>query len=179
MCSHERQVVSIAFSLLLVCSLAGCGGGGMSDMMDSSSRGGGGTTGITAMTPAEQTSADAVFALVNQERAKAGLALLVLDTVAMRTAYDHALDMRMRGYFDHNTPEGMTPGQRLAGAGCMFRDWAENIAEGDRTPTDVMLDWMNSPEHHANMMNSQFTHMGIGVCFSGSTPFWVEDFVAK
>lgn len=173
------RLSAFACAVLLAASLAGCGGGGMSDTMDSGSRGSGAGTGLAAMTPTEQAGADAIFTLVNQERAKAGLAPLVLDTIATRTAYDHALDMRMRGYFDHDTPEGMTPGQRLAGAGCMFRDWAENIAEGDPTPADVMLDWMNSPEHRANMMNSQFTHMGIGVCFSGSTPYWVEDFVAK
>jgi len=176
MISSAIRANAFAVATLLAVSLAGCGGGGM---MDSTSRGGGGGTTLAAMTPAEQASADAVFALVNQERAKAGLAPLVLDTAAARAAYDHALDMNMRGYFDHNTPEGMTPGQRLAGAGCMSLAWAENIAEGDQTPFDVMLDWMNSPEHRANMMNSQFTHMGIGVCLSGGAPLWVEDFVAK
>ncbi|BDG35019.1 CAP domain-containing protein [Saccharococcus caldoxylosilyticus] len=44
----------------------------------------------------------------------------------------------------------------------------ENIAAGQRTPQEVVNAWMNSPGHRANILNKNFTHIGVGYAKGGS-----------
>jgi uncharacterized protein YkwD len=58
-------------------------------------------------------------------------------------------------------------------AGYASGTWGENIAAGQRTPAEVVSSWMNSEGHRANILNSQFTEIGIGMVPSGDgTPYW-------
>lgn len=50
--------------------------------------------------------------LINQERVKAGLPILSNNEDLTFIARNHSYDMATRNYFDHNTPEGITPEQR-------------------------------------------------------------------
>jgi len=179
------RLPALAFPLLLASALSGCGGGGVGGMIDSIAKGGGGSNlpgdgaGVGAMSPTEQADADAVLALVNGERTKAGLNALLPDSSAATAAYDHAVDMDVRQYFDHNSPEGTTPGQRMAAAGCVFHGWGENIAMGQPTPVDVMTAWMGSPGHRANILSPSFTHLGVGCRYGTGTVYWVQDFLSR
>ena len=180
-----RRLSSFACVALLASSLTACGGGGMGGMIDSITKGGGGSNlpgdgaGVGAMSPTEQADADAVLVLVNQERAKSGLNPLLVDTAAARAAYDHAVDMDVRQYFDHYSPEGTGPGQRMSAAGCVFHGWGENIAMGQPTPSAVMTAWMTSPGHRANIMNAGYTHLGVGCRYGTGTVYWVQDFLSR
>jgi len=182
-----RRLSAYAYTLLLAASLSACGGGGLGDLVDEFTKGGGGTStsedgdgaGVGAMSPSEQADADAVLALVNAERATSGLRPLRLDTAAADAAYDHAVDMDVRQYFDHYSPEGTSPGQRLTAAGCTFGGWAENIAMGQPTPAAVMTAWMNSPGHRANILSPNLTHVGVGVRYGTGTVYWVQDFLSR
>lgn len=53
----------------------------------------------------------------------------------------------------------------------------ENIAMGYPTAEAVMDGWMNSDGHRKNILNSDFTKIGIGVYSSGGTLYWVQLFV--
>ena len=179
-----RPLLALACTALLSASLPGCGGGGIGEMIESISKGGGSNlpgdgAGVGAMSPTEQADADEVLALVNDERSKAGLAPLLPDAAAARAAYDHGVDMDVRRYFDHVSPEGVTPDERMAAAGCMFRGWGENIAMGQPTPVEVMAAWMTSPGHRANILSPAFTHLGVGVRYGTGTVYWVQDFAGR
>ena len=53
----------------------------------------------------------------------------------------------------------------------------ENIAYGYPTAAAVMKAWMNSPGHRSNILNRQFTKIGLGLARSADgTPYWVQDF---
>ena len=41
-----------------------------------------------------------------------------------------------------------------------------------------MTDWMNSPGHRANILNTTFTHLGVGVV-EGGTQYWVQVFLTR
>ncbi|MNR50485.1 Cysteine-rich secretory protein family protein [compost metagenome] len=56
-----------------------------------------------------------------------------------------------------------------------FRYAGENIAKGQRTPEEVVKDWMNSPGHRKNILNPHYTMIGVGY-FSG---LWVQEFIGK
>ncbi|MEZ6188681.1 MAG: CAP domain-containing protein [Planctomycetota bacterium] len=126
----------------------------------------------------EQSAANEVLTLVNQERANAGLPALAFDADAAAAAKVHAEDMVGRGYFSHNSPEGWSPGDRLQMVGASgYSGWGENIAQGQSTPQSVMTAWMNSSGHRANILNSSYTHLGVG--YDEGSRTWVQVFLRR
>jgi uncharacterized protein YkwD len=120
---------------------------------------------------------DQVVVLVNQERAKVGCKPLTADSRLTAAARGHSQDMANRNYFDHNTPEGVTPWTRITNAGYHFSTAAENIAAGQTTPAQVMNAWMNSEGHRANILNCNLRNIGVGLAYNGKhTPYWTQDF---
>jgi uncharacterized protein YkwD len=118
-----------------------------------------------------------VLSLLNQERARRGLAPLRLDPQLAAVARAHSKDMCRRGYFDHRSPDGRSPWDRLKAAGIQFRAAAENIAVGYRSARAAHDGWMTSPGHRANRLNPGFTRMGVGlVTCQGQVPYWTEVF---
>lgn len=112
----------------------------------------------------EAQLAQQVLTLVNRERALVGAPALQSDTQAERAAKAHVEDMAGRGYFDHVSPEGWTPEDRLRmTGGSGYSLVGENIAVGQRTAADVMAAWMASPGHRMNLLDPRFTHLGVGV----------------
>jgi uncharacterized protein YkwD len=114
---------------------------------------------------------------INAERTKAGCAALIYDQKIEDVARAHSVDMRDRNYFDHSTPEGVSPAQRLTNAGVPWRSMGENIARGQRDAATVVTGWMNSSGHRANILNCGFTRSGLGVATGGNGPYWTQDFV--
>lgn len=84
----------------------------------------------------------------------------------------HSQDMGERGYFDHDTPEGVSPFDRMNEAGYVGRLMGENIAKGQQSPAEVVDGWMNSPGHCSNIMNGRFTEIGIGYWQGESDNQW-------
>lgn len=119
-----------------------------------------------------------VLTLLNRERAAVGAGALALDAQAERAAKVHVEDMAGRGYFDHISPEGWAPEDRLRMTGASgYTLVGENIAVGQRTAQDVMNAWMNSPGHRANMLDPRFTHVGIGL--DEATFHWAQVFLRR
>jgi uncharacterized protein YkwD len=128
--------------------------------------------------------------LVNQARAQGaqcgGNTLQPVPPLAMHpilqlTARAHASDMATHGYFDHDSPDGRDPFDRIHQAGYDFSTAAENIAAGSATAEATLEQWMQSPGHCSNIMSSKFVHIGCGYAFSGSHQYrhlWVQNFGA-
>ncbi len=114
-----------------------------------------------------------VVNLVNQERAKAGLPALKSNSALANMAWVKAKDMKNNNYFSHTSPTYGSPFDMMKQFGISYRYAGENIAMGQRTPAEVMKDWMNSPGHRANILNKNFTSIGVGY-YNGS---WVQEFI--
>lgn len=119
------------------------------------------------------------ISLVNGQRTANGCPQLTLNVAVETAAYQHSRDMGVNGYFAHDTPGGVTPWTRMADAG-YTSPAAENIAEGYRTPQEVVDGWMNDPPHRANILNCSYKASGVGY-FDGAPgnaagPWWTEDF---
>lgn len=122
-------------------------------------------------------TADAVRALTNAERAAAGLPPLALDPHLTMAAQRHSADMVARDFYSHTAPEGSRPWDRAAAAGCRHRGIGENIACGQRTPSEVVRGWMNSPGHRANILKPEFSHIGVGYATgSRAGTYWTQLF---
>lgn len=116
-----------------------------------------------------------VVKLVNQERAKAGLKPLTENAKLSNMAMDKAKDMSNNNYFDHNSPTYGSPFDMMKKYGISFSYAGENIAKGQKTPADVMNAWMNSEGHRANILNSNYTTIGVAY-YNG---YWVQEFIAN
>jgi len=104
--------------------------------------------------------------LVNQERRAAGLNTLAPDPELTEVARQHSADMFARGYFAHDTPEGLSPFDRMTKAGVRFITAGENLALAPTIPV-AHTGLMNSPGHRANILRPQFGRVGIGVMDGG------------
>jgi uncharacterized protein YkwD len=113
--------------------------------------------------------------LTNDQRAAHGCPALRDDSRLRTAAIGHSVDMRARGYFAHNTPDGVTPWTRIEAQGYSDPS-AENIAMGQQTPQSVVDAWMNSPGHRANILNCSSKAIGVGVQFGPDGPWWTQDF---
>lgn len=102
---------------------------------------------------------------------------LVVDDALRRSARAHALDMDQRHYFDHDTPDGLTPFDRMREAGFRGCALGENIAVGQETPERVVKAWLESPGHCANMLSEGFGKLGVGYHPSAAQRHvWVQNF---
>lgn len=107
-----------------------------------------------------------VLELVNEERSERGLNPLELDNQLTNIAEDHSQSMANNDFFGHQDPtDGSSPQDRIDEGGYEWSRWAENVAAGYGTPEDVMEGWMNSPGHRSNILNPNFTEIGIGYEF--------------
>ncbi|MFK4331961.1 putative YkwD family protein [Bacillus sp. RC240] len=118
-----------------------------------------------------------VVELTNAERTKQGLSALQIDTELSKVARIKSEDMQKNNYFDHNSPTYGSPFDMMKKFGISYKSAGENIAQGQRTPEEVVQAWMNSAGHRANILNSGFTHIGVGYVESGN--YWTQQFITK
>ena len=114
---------------------------------------------------------------INAERAvKRGSPQLRWDDRLNAIARAHSEDMTERGYFSHDTPEGLGPTERGARAGYNCRKGfhyglAENITielmskDMAELAAAAVQGWMDSPGHRANLLDRQYDRTGIGASF--------------
>lgn len=145
-----------------------------------------GNNGSTDSTPEEapeEDSSDAdvhpyikkVVDLVNAERAKEGLSPVILDSKVQAAAQVRAMECEK--LFSHTRPDGSSFATALKEQNVSYRRAGENIAWGQRTPQQVVTGWMNSPGHRANIMNPNFTTIGVGFYQNAKgTNYWCQLF---
>ena len=109
---------------------------------------------------------------INAERAQNNLPPLTINDKLNTSAQKYSEYMSKNNYFDHVTPDGQTPSNRITAEGYTWYMDGENIAEGQVSVSEVMTDWMNSPEHRTNILRTGFTDVGIGF----SNNYWTQDF---
>ncbi|USB34843.1 CAP domain-containing protein [Paenibacillus sp. YPG26] len=116
-----------------------------------------------------------VVELVNKERTSAGLKKLVVHDKLRGLAKDKAIDLYKHNYFSHTSPTFGSPFDMMDAYHITFRYAGENIAKGQRTPEEVVKDWMKSPGHRKNILNAHYTLIGVGY-YNG---LWVQEFIGK
>ena len=103
-----------------------------------------------------------VLRLTNEIRAEAGVGPLTLDTTLCKAASMRSLEMDYAQLFSHTRPNGSSCFTTMEYFGCSYTTCGENIAAGYGSPAAVVEGWKNSPGHYANMINPNFTKLGVG-----------------
>lgn len=114
-----------------------------------------------------------VIALVNQERAKRGLARVKANAALIRAARAHSQQMARRGVLTHISTNGDTVARRLIRHGYKrvgFRSWssAENVARARTgtlfaTPRGAVCLWMDCKGHRRVILKPGLRDVGVGV----------------
>lgn len=132
---------------------------------------------INVPTQEGQAVEQEVIKLVNVERAKAGLPALKNDWQLARVAEDKSQDMHDKNYFSHTSPTYGSPFTMMKNYGITYKSAGENIAKGQRSAQEVVNAWMNSAGHRANILNKNYTHIGVGYVSDGN--YWTQMFIQK
>lgn len=117
--------------------------------------------------------------LVNSERTKNGLPALTIDLEVARVARVKSQDMVDNNYFSHNSPTYGSPFDMMKSFGIEYLHAGENLA-GNQTVDKAHTALMNSSGHRKNILNQDFTHIGIGVKASDRYGYiYTQMFISK
>ena len=115
-----------------------------------------------------------VLALVNSERAAAGLSALTLDSTLCKLADIRAKEIVKS--FSHTRPNGSSCFTVFRENGVSYRYAGENLAYGQSSASAVMKAWMNSSGHRANILGKNFGKIGISCYIANGRKYWVQLF---
>jgi uncharacterized protein YkwD len=123
-----------------------------------------------------------MFEQHNAARAANGVAPLVIDAAITGVARQRARDMAATGEFTHSPTKSKSYVQLLEDAGIKWRGRGENIAYntyGLSETVDVAMNgFMNSSGHRANILNSNFKRVGVGIAIEGDRKYFAVIFIA-
>ena len=89
-----------------------------------------------------------------------------------QAALNHSEDMSSNNFFNHDSPDGRTLADRVTEVGYKYSWIGENIALGYTSEESVIDGWLNSEGHCANIMNPNYTEMGVGRVGN----YWTQNF---
>lgn len=147
---------------------------------------GAGNTGVQPGFPRDgtagsnlQSEASAMINLVNQSRSQAGLKPLNSNGEITKLAGLKASDMVKNNYFSHNSPTYGSPFDMMKTYGVSYLYAGENLA-ANRSVQAAEQTLMNSPQHKANILSSNFTDIGIGITQKADgSKVYVQMFIGK
>jgi uncharacterized protein YkwD len=141
----------------------------------------GASSGLFIVSPAAaamdyDASPNRAFAMINQERAKAGCVSLRVVPQLQSPATRQSGDQAARNRIGHVGADGSTTRSRLGGLG--YSQWAENVAQFQSAQAVVDF-WMTSRAHRTSLLNCAFHDSGLAVARSNSGRlYWTQTFGA-
>ena len=128
---------------------------------------------------------DIIFDLTNEMRKQNGLPKLKKDDILRETSRQHSADMLARNFFSHGNPDGLGSDDRIhITHRTLIGLTGENISTNSgydvhnaREQAEFIVDgWMNSPGHRANILDDEYTHLGVGVATDGYKVMATQNF---
>lgn len=124
----------------------------------------------------------AVVALTNEERGDKGLGSLKASALLSQAAQLKANDMAAKSYYAHVSPDGTIPPVWLNKVGYKYQIMGENLVIDRDSSEQVVSAWMGSEAHRENILNPQFTEIGIGIArgsYKGQATTYVVQMLAR
>jgi len=116
----------------------------------------------------DDITTQSVLDLMNAYRAEEGLPPLHIHERLAGAADDRMHHMEEQAYWDHESPDGVSPFMWLRVRDYEFQAAGENLAKGFETSRVLVSSWMESPGHRANIMSRSYDECGIAI-IDGST----------
>ena len=126
-----------------------------------------------AARPVKPLDPQAALVEVNDFRAHNGLKSLVLDARLSRAAAMQSQTQAGRSWIGHYGSDGSTPKDRAERAGYHAKIASENAAAGQKSFSDAMHFWEQSPGHRTNLLRPNVTAIGVAMAKdNGGRPYW-------
>ena len=132
-----------------------------------------GSSSVSAGIQSSSTASE-VVRLTNSARSQNGYAALVEDGALSEAAAVRAREIARS--FSHTRPSGASFSSALSESGVSYLRAGENIASGQKSASEVVNAWMNSPGHRANILNSSYSRIGSASVNIDGTLYWVQIF---
>ncbi|MBE7636906.1 hypothetical protein GUA87_08620 [Sneathiella sp. P13V-1] len=100
---------------------------------------------------------------LNELRTSHSCKAVTMNNMLNLTALHHSIFMCRNASLSHTGSLSSTFSDRILQNGYHFMEAAENIALCPADPQKVIDHWMNSPLHRQNLLNPNFSHMGIAI----------------
>jgi uncharacterized protein YkwD len=119
----------------------------------------------------------AFLSLINDHRGRNGVGALALQNQLGAAADRHSQDMAQKNYFEHSALESVK--------NFGYTHWSfigENIYAGSASASSAMDAWVNSADHNKNMLNGNYTEIGIGRAFNSNSRYgwyWTTTFGSR
>ena len=128
-----------------------------------------------------------IIQLTNKEREENSLSPLMYNNTMRNYAMIKGEDMVNNDYFAHEDLNGNYISYYMREDGVNYSAWGENLSWNSgynfKTSYEVaeffVNGWMNSPGHRANILNSNFKEIGVGVIQTGSQYYGIQQFYTK
>lgn len=135
-----------------------------------------------------------IIELTNRQREKRNLPPLIIDPYLTIASRNHSYEMLRKGYFSHISPTyyNRTPSIRIYNSGVVQYKTGENIALNMGTLVPILVlnnpdslariivnKWMESPHHRDNILNSEYTNIGVGAIYRDTILKVTQNFVDK
>lgn len=118
---------------------------------------------------AQAAEEEAFFESLNETRVELGLSELKLNTELTNLSRDWAAEMADEGEIFHANPISAN----------MTSDWlklGENVGVGPQVDA-LMAAFIDSPTHYQNIIDPEFTHVGVGVVWEDDLMFTTHRFM--
>ncbi|QQR50306.1 CAP domain-containing protein [Candidatus Nomurabacteria bacterium] len=137
---------------------------------------------LTTTKQGAEVIASVLVDLTNIDRSLDNKPTLTIDPLLTKAANLKIDDMIAKNYFAHTSPQGVTPWYWFDVAGYRFRYAGENLAVNFANSGDIEHAWMNSISHRDNLLNENFTDIGIAVkegMYQGAKSIFVVELFGK
>ena len=161
------RIKKIVFAALAAAALTGAAGAVHLDRPVQ------GSSGVSAGIRSSSAASE-VVRLTNSARSQNGYAALVEDGALSDAAAVRAREIARS--FSHTRPSGASFSSALSESGVSYLRAGENIASGQKSASEVVNAWMNSPGHRANILNSSYSRIGSASVNIDGTLYWVQLF---
>ena len=104
-----------------------------------------------------------IIELTNELRKERGRAPYRVVSALTHSADNKAGDMAEFEYFGHTSPDGRAVAEWIQEQGYDYEVAGENLAMGFYTAEDVVAAWRTSSTHYANLIDSDFEDVGVGI----------------
>ena len=162
-----NRIKKIVFAALAAAALTGAAGAVHLDRPVQ------GSSGVSAGIRSSSAASE-VVRLTNSARSQNGYAALVEDGALSEAAAVRAREIARS--FSHTRPSGASFSSALSESGVSYLRAGENIASGQKSASEVVNAWMNSPGHRANILNSSYSRIGSASVNIDGTLYWVQLF---
>jgi len=135
-----------------------------------------------------------IIELTNRQREKINIPPLIIDPYLTIASRNHSYEMLRKGYFSHVSPiyYNRTSAIRIYNSGVVQYKTGENIAQNAGTLVPILIfnnpdsiariivnNWMESPHHRDNILNREYTNIGVGAIYRDTILKVTQNFVDK